>query len=84
MDTGILLKAPSVDEGTARPWSWHGGEPGSHWLNVTDTGSYEVIGVVQWIVHETPPYTEPALPFKAYWWPEGKYGSGTWRRKDKA
>lgn len=66
-----ILKGPSQEECAGRQLSWHKGDPTSHWLYVADTDTKEVVGAMQWNIHEANPYANgpPALP--AYWWPEG-------------
>jgi hypothetical protein len=66
-----ILKGPSQDECCARQLSWHKSDPTSHWLYVTDTDTKEVIGGMQWNIHETNPYANGPTTLPAYWWPEG-------------
>ena len=66
------FKGPSIAECSARQWSLHIEESGSHWLKVTDTETDQIVGGGQWICHETNPYEKPEPPLKADWWPEGR------------
>jgi len=71
-----ILKGPSQEETCARQLSWHKADPTGHWLYVVDTDTKEVVGGVQWNIHETNPYANgpPTLP--AYRFPEGMIARG--------
>ncbi|KAI1374519.1 hypothetical protein F4677DRAFT_447156 [Hypoxylon crocopeplum] len=66
-----ITKGSSPEECTARQFSWHKAEPGSHWVYVTDEATGDVIGGTQWIIHETNPFAKEQPEKTIYWLPEG-------------
>ncbi|KAI0116465.1 hypothetical protein GGR51DRAFT_555490 [Nemania sp. FL0031] len=63
-----LLVGASRDEWRARQWSWHTGDPSSHWVYVTDDTTGHVIGATNWNIHNTKsPWVEGAPVLTAYW-----------------
>jgi len=63
-----LLVGASQDEWRARQWSWHTGDPSSHWVYVTDDATGDVIGATNWNIHDTKsPWVEGAPMLTAYW-----------------
>lgn len=73
-----ILKGPSIEECTQREWMWHTSTPGSCWLKVTDGD--QVVGGVEWIIHEKNPFENPQPIIKGDWWPEGN-SSGSLNRE---
>jgi len=62
----------AVTSSKNRNWKSHISDPSSHWFYVKDTESEQVLGGVQWKVHDTNPYPKGPVPFKVDWWPEGE------------
>lgn len=67
-----MIKGPSVEECCERQWSWHVATQQSDWLLVEDSDSQEVVGAIEWILHETNPYEKPQPPADATWWEDGE------------
>ncbi|TVY90802.1 hypothetical protein LAWI1_G005159 [Lachnellula willkommii] len=63
--------AAAVSDSKARLWSYHKGDPTSHWIYVTDT-SGKVFSGAHWNFHEVSPYVNSVPKLKATWHPEGQ------------
>ena len=68
-----ILKGESEAECTSRYWGWHSA-PGSHWIQVKDTDANEVLGVCEWIIHESIPYQNGNPIPPGDWWTDGRAG----------
>ena len=65
-----ILKGENEPECTSRYWAWHS-TPGSHWLQVKDTDTGEVVGACEWIIHESNPFEKGNPIPTGNWWSNG-------------
>lgn len=65
-----VMKGPSLDECTSRQAQWNEIDPSSHWIYAKDAQTDEIVGAMNWNIHEKNPYASAGEGPPFYWWPE--------------
>jgi hypothetical protein len=66
-----VMKGPSLDECTSRQALWNQMDSTSHWIYDKDENNGDVVGAMNWNIHEQNPFASGEEGPPIYWWPEG-------------
>lgn len=66
-----VMKGISLEECTSRQALWNQMDPTSHWIYAKDEKTGEVVGAMNWNIHEQNPFASGGEGPPIYWWPEG-------------